>query len=297
MSAQQNIFPVCSGIIAATGLVTNLLSLTYFTRKPKRTMTTRIFLFLNTFDMLVCLVGTILVISTKCSGHRSLCGFWSPLFSSTVSVMNICVETTAFATCLLSVTRTVSLFFPFYQINRNVCGIAVLIFTKQELARFFLSLYFFFVQKSSSNLFHDINKDFMILLLSTAIICSFVSSSLSAWKLLSNKKKRIIPSIYDNVRAQALNKNQKATITILIVCTLFCILNTVFIINLYLTKTRKSIETPSAAVIFLHEFSLWLAVPLNSALNPAIYFIRKKEMRVFIKNILLNFNRILTEKS
>ena len=285
MSAQQNVFPVCSGVIAAAGLVTNLLSLTYFTRRPKRTITTRIFLFLNTFDLLVCLFGTVIVISAKCSGNHSLCGFRSPLFSSAVSVMNLCVETTAFATCLLSVTRTISLCFPFYPINRNVFRIALLIFINQELVRFFLSLYFFFVQKSSSNLFHDVNKDFMILLLSTAIICSFVSSSLSVWKLLSSKKKHRIPSIHDNVRAQAMDKNQKATTTILIVCTLFCILNTVFSINLYLTKTRKPIETitSSAAVIFLHEFSIWLAVPLNSALNPGIYFIRKKDMRNFTK--------------
>ena len=278
----QDVLPICSGIIAATGFVTNLLSLTYFTRKPKRTMTTRIFLFLNTFDIFVCLVGTVLVISTSCEGQNSLCDFQNPVFIRLLSVMNICVETTAFATCLLSVTRTISLCFPFYPINRNMCGTSVAVFLIQEFVRFIL----FHLNKSRYDFFHVLNKYLIMSVITSAIICSFISSSLSVWKLLSNKKKNRVPSIHADVRANTSDKNQKATITILIVSILFCLMNSIYCVNIHIRLAQPAeARTTSTVLVLLHEFSIWLAIPLNSALNPAIYFTRKMEMRVFIKRI------------
>ena len=283
MSALQKVFPICSGVIAATGLVTNLLSLTYFARKPKRTIITRIFLFLNTFDILVCLFGTVLVFSTSCKGQNSLCDFQNPIFIRVVSVMNLLVETTAFATCLLSVTRTISLCYPFYPINRNVCGTSVAVFLTQELVRLIL----FHLSKSRFDSFQVVNKYLIMSVITSAILGSFVSSCLSAWKLLSNKKKHKIPSIHDDVRANTSDKNQKATITILIVSILFCLMNSIFCINIHIRLAQPAkARTTSAVLILLHEFSIWLAVPLNSALNPAIYFTRKKDMRLFIKRII-----------
>ena len=71
--------------------------------------------------------------------------------------------------------------------------------------------------------------------------------------------------------------NKRATVTVFLLCVLFCSLNAPLIVILLLSLLGY--DMPSLIGWAL----LWIAAPLNSALNPIVYFYRKKQMRAYAK--------------
>ena len=82
------------------------------------------------------------------------------------------------------------------------------------------------------------------------------------------------------------HNTRHATVTVLILSVLFCCLNSIYV----------GTEVTNNAVImtwvnpdwtpFHHhiiEFALWMALPLNSMLNPVVYFCRKESMRDYAR--------------
>ena len=262
-----------------TGTVTNAISLSYFINKVKKTLSNRIFIMLNVFDLLVSLLDFAIVTSYGGNHKR-------PSFRVALAVMDVSFESTAFATCLLSVTRTISLCFPFYQIHKKAVGIAVLLFLLQEILRFILRFYIFYIYDSAENFYLFFGMGLMIVLISIVILVNIVSSILSARKLLKNRNQLGQAPDNGNNQGSRTNTNQKATVTILIISTLFCFFNTIFCIALYYEYSRYDVPR---ALLPLYNVSLWLAPAINSAINPIIYFIRKEDMRKYIKNFIPKF--------
>ena len=285
----EEVILICSGVIAATGSVTNALSLSYFARKAERSLCNRLFMMLNTFDLLVSVIDVAMVTLWYCK-EPVLCGD-NFAFLLVLAAFDFSVESSAFATCVLSVTRTVSLFFPFYQMQKQAVGIASLIFLVQEVLRLIFKFYFNDVKEKKQNLIYvEFDNGFTIVLLSMVTLVSLGSSLLSAWKLLGKRKKLQVAPVVDRNLGARMKTNQKATVTIIIVSILFCFFNSVFCVSLYFLifggrdspKVRKmgTIET------VLYAFSLWFAVPLNSAINPIIYFTRKKDMVKYLMELI-----------
>ena len=274
-------FLIVSGVIAMTGTVTNAISLSYFISKVKKTLSNRIFIMLNVFDLLVSLLDFAIV--TLGYGEK----YWRrPSFRVALAVMHVSFESTAFATCLLSVTRTISLCFPFYQIHKKAIGIVALIFLLQEILRFILKFCIYYIYVSAVNFYLFFDMGLMIVLISIVILVNIVSSILSARKLLKNRNQLGQAPDNSNNQGSRTNTNQKATVTILIISTLFCFFNTIFCIALYCAYSRYDVPP---ALLPLYYVSLWLAPAINSAINPIIYFIRKEDMRKYIKNFIPKF--------
>ena len=266
-----------SGVIAVTGSVTNALSLSYFVRKTERTLSNRIFIFLNMFDLLVCICNVVMVSAWYCTGPQ--CGPLKPFFTNAFAIIFSLVDGTAFATCLLSVTRAISLSIPFYQIRKGAVGIASLILLAQEVVRFTLRLSY-----PNSAFYKNLDVGLIISVLAIVILVSLFSSVLSAWKLLGGRKKLgVVPG---NDSKSAPRTNQKATVTIIIVSFLFCFLSTISCITLLLQY--RGVIPQTLLMELLYQFSLWLAIPLNSAINPVIYFTRKRDMRRYIWELFTN---------
>ena len=280
------IFPVCSGIISVTGSVTNAISLSYLIRKAKRTLSNLIFMMLNTFDLLVSLSDVAVVTFWYCK-HSTLCGYNLP-FKVALAVLDFSLESTAFATCLLSVTRTISLCLPFYRIEKRAVKIAGIIFFVQEVLRFLLRFYFYFIKTSQLQFYIGFDNGVMMVLLSIVILINLFSSLLSMWKLLSSRKQLKLTSGNNDKQDPRTKANQKATITILIVSIFFCFFNTIYCVAMYLQffgpDGLASSLSPISMAFF--EFSFWLAIPLNSAINPIIYFTRNRDMRKYFKGLL-----------
>ena len=71
--------------------------------------------------------------------------------------------------------------------------------------------------------------------------------------------------------------NIEATITIIIVSVLFLFFNMTAIITAWVSHPESQI----------FKFGEYLAVTLNSALNPLVYFLRKKAMREHVKEMVV----------
>ena len=290
MAVLHKVLPICSGVIAVSGSITNTLSLSYFLQKSDRTLCTRMFTTLNSFDLLVSLFDGLVVTFRHCKAP-TICGDDSPVYRVTLLILDLGVDSTAFATCLLSVTRTIKLCFPFYQINKKAVGVTAVSFFFQEIVRSFVKYYFFYIDefKQWPNAM-KFDRHLMIISISVVVVINLVSSAVSAWKLL-NTRNKLAPS-QDNANrpAPGTNRNRRATVTILIVSILFCFFNASFCLSLYFIAwlfdpTKKPLPV---VVTVLHAVALWLAVPFNSAVNPLIYFARKKDMRKSIKEIVVN---------
>ena len=154
-----------------------------------------------------------------------------------------------------------------------------------------LKLYAYFINTSRSVLSFSSEFDnyLMIVLLSIVILVSLVSSILSAWKLLNNQQQLGVAQDNEDNQSPRTNRNQKAVITILIVTILFCVLNSIFCIALFLFVYHQGDTDKMSTLLPLYQFSLWIALPLNSAINPIIYFIRRKDMREYTKDLLPSF--------
>ena len=166
---------ICSGVIALAGSVTNALSLSYFIRRVERTLCNQIFIMLNVFDLLVLLFDVIVVFFLFC-GSNPICGRNTPYFKVTLFLFVVSIDSTAFATCLLIVTRTISICYPFYQINKKAVQIAALVFLIQEILRLFVKLYAYYINTSRSVLSFctEFDNYLMLVLLSIVILPIFI---------------------------------------------------------------------------------------------------------------------------
>ena len=273
------VIPISSGIIGATGAITNSLSLSYFVGGTEKTLSSRIFIMLNVFDLLVCLFDVLSVAFYFCKGPG--CGLHEFPFRLSLAVFDLSIESTAYATCLLGVTRAIAVCLPFYKINSKAIAVASAVFLGQESFRALLRFYFFYFADESKLFFYiKFDNTVMIVFLTLFVIVNSVSSIMLAWELLANMNRG-----HDNAlnRKSMTKSNRKATVTVLIVSVFFLFFNTIFGVCLYLEIFIVSAGHEMSHVVkLLGVVTIWLAVPLSSALNPAVYFLRRKSMRQHI---------------
>ena len=246
---------------------------------------------LNVFDLLVSLLHVPIVVIWFCKGD--LCGGDSPLFVSLLAFTDSTVGCSAFITCLLSLTRTISLLSPFYQIHKKALGLAGLVFLLQEVVRILLWFYFFYF-RSLAELYLYYHLHFSILFgsLNVVIVVNVASSALSSWKLLRARRMSRVSSGAAGGQMSGDKNNRRATVTILLVTVQSVILNSLFCVSLALSfylGTNVTSANLSSCTKSIYMFSIWLSVPLNSAINPLIYLARKREMRRHLQNSLLSF--------
>ena len=72
----------------------------------------------------------------------------------------------------------------------------------------------------------------------------------------------------------------RATVTVIILSCCFCVMNGAWLSAMIMTVFVPGFQQLNAN--FFLYVGLLYAVPLNSALNPLIYFVRKREMRIFL---------------
>ena len=282
----QTLFPVCSGTIAIIGCLTNVLSLSYFIKVARSTLTNKLFIALNVLDLLVSLLHVPIVTIWFCK--FPLCGDEGPLFLPFLAVTENTVGCTAFVTCLLGVTRTISLLFPFYHVHKKGVGLAGLAFLAQEVVRTMCWFYaYYFRSQEELQSYISVHFSIMMALLTAVIFVNVASLVISAWKLSKDRNKFKISSAATGSQNPHTN-NRRATVTILIVTVLFVVLNSLYCVTLFLVfhlKVDWNFILENIPMHVFHDFSIWLSVPLNSAINPLIYFARKREMRRYIRNI------------
>jgi hypothetical protein len=247
---------------------------------------------LNVFDLLVCFFDALS--SAFLFGNGSGCGYKKIPFRMSYAVFDVSIESSAFARCLLGVARWISIRFPFYNVKKRAIAAAITTFLAQEVIRALLRFYFYYIDTPSLYCYAKFDNAVMIVLLTIFVLINSISCILLAWELLTNNKRG-----HDNpaVFKSKIKSSRKATVTVLIVSALFIFFNTVFGISLYIeiflmdepVKLRCSVR-------LLSIFAMWLAIPLNSAINPLIYFLRRRTMRQHARKLSGRIIRRVSEQ-
>ena len=247
------------------GTISNALSLSYFLTKYRETLASKLMILLNSIDLLVCLsssvMGTGFVLSLAGFKIKELVLYPAYWFQFLVAA-------TAFATCLLSVTRTISLVSPFYKIKKKTLVSATAIYGMMLIfSRFVLPI----INPIAADIYLIVEMTLIILIVIISLIISVV-------KLQSGGNN---PANSDPAR-------RHATITILIISGFFCAVNIAYVLSIFMANI---ILKPKSLDEFLNilmtlVFSTYVGIPFNSTINPIIYFIRKQEIRDYAKSTL-----------
>ena len=187
----------------------------------------------------------------------------------------ILIDGTAYATCLLSVTRAIGIAFPFYQIKgRVLVKVGIIVFVIIQLigiATLIASI------SSGSTETVLILMFFLMTRVATTSLIILVVVSATAVAVYKLTRKDILGS------AESVDRgNIKATWTVVILSTLFFVFNSILLgvmVNGYRYLNDLS-ETYPYSLTF---FGVFFAIPLNSTLNPIVYLTRRSDMRHFFK--------------
>ena len=245
-----------SVLITIFGILTNLLSMSYFIthRNPKRkshteTLNKRLFIVLNFFDIFVCIFLLAMLFTTTYDTENSM---WS------IVAFFVAAQNTGFITCLLSAIRALSIFCPQHRLNAKLM-IASLIF-------YSVLMIYLNVQQSNRNQtlmtshFSILSGLFVVIILCNGLcIANLLSSEVSPWK-------------------------REVTITVGILSCLYCIFNVGFLVNYGVFIFKCGVRRDKVCLSPTFERTcMYILLPLDSACNPVVFFLRNAEMRRYLK--------------
>ena len=274
-------------MVCGVGITVNFLSLSYFLKNWKKGLGTRLLMLLNVWDSIVVLFGfsNRILMFEQNIGEGSIMSYFAIAF-----VHMLAYDCTGFSTCLISVTRTIKVCRPFYRLKGVWVAGCFISFFMYSFSREFTSYYPIFTNKDVSN--NDVLSKIRLyypLIVSIGVtfnlISVLVSTLMTAYWLF--KRSPIEGEISVNAR--------HATLTIIILSTVFCMLNIVYILGaiLYRGITLGQIKDTTRLQQF-RNISFEAAYSLNSTLNPIIYLTRKREMRQFVLDIWMNIRANLS---
>lgn len=259
--------------IAVCGGITNSLSLHYFLALKDRRVGARLLRLLTLLDLAFC-TSCVFLLTT---GHyyRDNHAVLVALFTVFNFLYGVLLEMTALVTCLLTVIRTVCLWCPFHRTDMgNVCGVCVG-YLAYLVVRGSVYLYTYHTSHpllSKIGMVYDtLGLTSVTVILVTVVMCNLLS-------LIRLSRSR------DNELgwARITRLNREACKTVMMISAVFCVCNISFLIVLGFQVGGCS---NGCVARWWYELGM-ICVPLNSALNPLIYFTRKRQMRAFLRQTI-----------
>ena len=265
------IIGITSALICVCGTISNTISLSYFIKRENDGLGNRLLMLLNTLDLLVCLSGTVAAILhayTNWDDQDEL------QLHISILIYRGFVESTGFATCLLSVTRAISIAAPFCTMKgKYVC-----------FAAGFKFCYYFGLGVWRIYSYHIYIQYVELIIYCAIFITVLISNMVSASKLLKRDNGLGEETLPDAIK--------QATLTVFILSALFCFFNAIYIVLLCITYNMVHNQNNDPDFTYSEEFTTsttvallagyTLSMPLNSAFNPVVYFYRKQGMRDYI---------------
>ena len=265
--------PAVSTTLCVIGTFANLTSLIYFVKKKDKTIGDKLLMLLNSVDLLLCICATVLsAFLSYVEGGGNVLDIEVPFLVITV-LHYLLIDGTAYVTCLLSVTRAIGIVSPFYQIRGKLLVIlGISVFVVIEVFQHPLTLLAVFLSKDWLYA-----RPMISLLVMLTVLCATI---LAVYKLTRADLQGATENVSRN--------NRKATWTVVILSALFLVFNSILLVAMCLTlnKTRASFDT--GALTFA-AFAHFLAIPLNSSINPIVYLTRMNNMRQFF---IRNFQKL-----
>ena len=269
----MRIIPVFTALIGIFATITNSLSLSYFitkirskspaTRNADKLITPKLFLVLNIFDLLVTVSATVCFCAIPTKQHL--------LQVISENILYVLVMMTSFLTCLLAAVRAINLILTFYIINWGFVKVSIYVYSLYIVVfeLMLISFQYSAELKSLEKKLYCVEFFTLVSLFSVVV----VSNLLAIGKLFISKS-----------QTQTWKTTRKATVTVGILSVIYCVCNIGYIVihglNRFSTfKVLRSIP------IELGDTFLYILLPLNSACNPAVYLIRKADMRTHLKTL------------
>ena len=276
-------FSVVSSVISIFGIIANCLSLSYFIKKQYKRLGDRLLMLLNSCDLMVCVVFIISAIfklifdlNLGFSMDTKMASYYG--YVGTHAIFDACFDVTGFATCLISVTRTIKVCDPFFSIKGSWVAASFLLYSVHGIAK--ETTYACWTFKIWNDDGINWNYDIFVLdnyfrkirssTISLSVLAAvFISTMITSYWLLNKNK----------IQGTVSESNRHATVTIQILSTVFCLLNVTVVLSLVFSVSFSfSFDAEQWFPIF--RYIAWnVLICLNSAVNPVIYLSRKQEMR------------------
>ena len=227
---------------------------------------------LNTLDLLFCLSSTLVLITGTFYATNNLVLVIS--FSIFNFLFCVLLEGTAFITCTLTITRTISLWCPFYEIRKKslvlaISGFFVYVFGKGSL--------YLFVYHTNHPAFDQIGQTYDSLgLISVSVMLACVTAA-----TISSIVRLSRTSSVDLGWYRITENNRDATVTVVILSGLFLMFNLGFVVVLALQVSGCD---PASGCLSRVVYEIGMqGIPVNSAINPLVYFFRNRKMLKYLK--------------
>ena len=255
-----------SVFITVFGTVTNLLSLSYFItqrnfnnrQSSTEIINNHLFIVLNAFDILVCVFLSIWLLARFLHENNRD----NALYKLGHIGFIMSVQTTGFITCILSVIRAISIIRPRHQLNVKVLVGAIIVYC----------LIMIYLNRIHLELVKPVKKNILEIFIANCLIYT----GMFLVVILSN-----IVCIAKLANSKVASWKREATINMGILSAVYCIFNIGFLVSLgfYIFKCGSCISSQ------FEEICMYILLPMNSASNPVVYFLRNREMRRYLKNV------------
>ena len=285
------------------GASLNLLALLYFTFIRKKTLAEKLYTVVTAIDFTTC-VTQIPVMLSLLSEQRAPVLFKYQLFCAAwVIIFEFLQRCSVFVVMLLSITRTIAITYPFYNIRQNAVLVAIIPYSFIILINFVIGISFYkvtFIYLTDlgygikvvlSNPASDAQKSFQnadnilynieILAPSIVVFISFIVSIVKLRRCEVTKN----------------GSNQKlhaASVTITLFTFMFMVLNLPLFVALTCLTVDDVIRPGYPGIIFSTWFMYWhsfviskvVLVSANAALNPVLYFLRMPKLKRWVQTVL-----------
>ena len=281
-------YPAASSALCCFGSLANAASLVYFIRKPKKSIGDKMLMLLNTIDLLLCIFATTISIFISSLMNSDQQSVYNVLFCLMILYAGF-VDGTAYATCLLSATRGISIVYPFYRINgKMLVAAGIIVFIVMELSGPAVTIIIplFLAQE-------NYNMESLLPMIGDCLLARIVTTSLMMLVVLLGTVVAVYKLTSEDIQPEAgvSRNNVKATWTVVILSALYFLFNSIVLgIMVFIERVATNpTVTDSGAweldpnLILIAFFGFFVAIPLNSVINPIVYFVRRNDMRQFFK--------------
>ena len=247
------------GLQASVGAISNFLAISFFyhiARSKNRpnnqeNFLSRMLLILTGFDLLVCVfaLGRLAFITENDDQYQSM-GFGHNLFTALLFLSS---DITAFLTCIMTVTRTISLLKPRHVVKRKLVYFSIFVYNV--------------VMVTSSGMFKRFPTEASLVkfLILVSILISVVMSNI----VCINKLRQ----------TRTTRWKRRATVTVAILSLVFCVTNIGYISLFGRNSFKGRDDLPYGyRVVLLYTLPL-----LNSSVNAIVLITRSKKMRGFVQ--------------
>ena len=279
---------LASGLLLCSliGFVGNCMALAYFIRSRKRNLPTLLYITACCIDIVTCVIELPIIVSLlnrrkpALLGEEVFCGVWF-FISGLAQLMSM------FVVMILSVTRTIVIVFPFYQIKKTTVFTSVFVALLYSCFTHLINIYngsYYYSRAFTYCEFHS-EPNFIFNLYNTSYsvwtglmpLIVFFATLVAILKLRNQRQ-----------LANTENSRQSATRTIIYFAIVFLFCNCLTFLNNTLLAYSQMSEKgymffyKNTFLFYSWQISDIFCTVLNASLNPILYIFRFKEMREWL---------------